>query len=155
MKNWKIKLTVELLGWFIAGLVALIFLLPITSKIFQYPFLKINVAFIVIFITLARYIFLLKHTFIAYNQWLKAILMIGCIPAFIYVLRLFKRFQEYLAEKGVEHFMNHLPYEQQVSLGKYVTAEMLFFGAAALISILVFALRMMVSIWRLHNRGTV
>lgn len=154
-EQWKLKMGVAALSWLLTFLVAVLFLLPITRKIYQYPFLEMNVLFIVVFITLTRYIFLLKFTFFGYSQWIKALLIIACAPGFLYILRRFKSFQEYLGERGVENFMIHLPYDQQVPLAKYVTAEMIFFGAGSLMVILVFAMRMLISIWRLHNKGTI
>lgn len=154
-KNWRLKLILEIVSWILTALVVTFFLLPITRKIYQYPFLQMNILFIVVFITLTRYIFLLKHTFFAYSQWFKVLLIFACVPGFLYTLRSFKSFQEYLGEKGVEGFMFHLPHLQQVPLAKYVTAEMIFFGAGSLLTIIIFGFRMLISIWRLHNKGTV
>lgn len=154
-KNWKLKIGVELISWLFTALIVVLFLIPITRRIYQYPFLWMNVLFIVVFITITRYIFLLKYTFLGYSQRMKALLILACAPGFIFILRRFKSFQEYLGERGVEQFMIHLPHDQQVPLAKYVTAEMIFFGAGSLMVIILFAIRMLISIWRQHNKGTV
>lgn len=155
MEKWRIKLSVELIAWLMTGLLLILFILPITRKIYQYPYIGTNIIFIIVTVTLVRYTFLLKHTFLARIQWLKALLILASVPAFLYILRLFKDFQEFLSERGVESIMLHLPHVQQLRLGKYITAEMLFFGSASMICIILFAFRMLISIWRQHNKDTV
>jgi len=128
----KLALRLELLWWVFTAVVLGGVLFPIFQKINHYPFLFQNVVFIVLFITLARWIFLLKHTFFAR-----------------------KDFQTYMDEEGIESILPSLTLEEQASLGSYIRTEMVFFGVGAAVSALIFPFRMVISVWRTRNRGTV
>ena len=147
--------TIELIGWVFTGILMLLMLLPITRKIYQFPFLISNLWFIGVFITLLRWLFLLPYSFFARIQWLKILMMAGCIPLFLYTLRLFKEFNEYINDEGLESFMYHLTNMGQESMEPYVRSEVTFFAVAALMTTVVFFFRLLISIWRYHNKGTV
>ena len=61
----------------------------------------------------------------------------------------------FIEEKTWEPLTGHLPLDDKKSIEHYMWTEMLFFGAGSIIAAPVFAIRMMLSIWRTHNRGTV
>ena len=145
----------ELLWWLLTALVVAGLLYPILREIEDYPFLVLNVIFIVISITFARYIFLLKHTFLAKKQWLKVVLVFLCIPIILYLINGINYFQTFLDEQGIESFMSGIELEAQYSLAAYIRNEMIFFGVGSLISAIIMPFRLLISVWRLHNRGTV
>jgi len=145
----------ELIWWVITFIVVYAVLYPIHQKVFGYPFLSSNIVFVIVFLTITRYIFQLKHTFIGKIQWAKMILMVLCIPLVAYLISQVNFFQAYLDENGYESFLGHLPGEEQLNLGKYIRTEMIFFGVGALIASVLFFFRLIMSIWRTHNRDTV
>lgn len=151
----SLTLRLELIWWVFTAVVVGGMLWPIFNKVDYYPFLLSNIVFIVAFITLARYIFLLKHTFIAKMQRVKLVLLFLCIPLAFYLIGEINYFQTYCDEEGIEAILPHLTLEEQASLGKFIRTQMLFFGVGAVISVLLFPFRMMISIWRTRNRGTV
>jgi uncharacterized membrane protein YbaN (DUF454 family) len=59
------------LGWLITALVVAGVLYPVLTTVSSYPFLLTNIIFIVAFITFARYIFQLKHSFLAHRTFFK------------------------------------------------------------------------------------
>jgi hypothetical protein len=112
-------------------------------------------AFIVIAITFTRYAFLLRHTFIARMLWPKLfILAISAILIFILIMAL-GDFTNFLDEKGLQLLVDHLPIQKQYRVMKYIQGEMTFFGVASVFSAFLLSLRMLISIWRMRNRGTV
>lgn len=151
----KLALRMELIWWVFTIIVLGGVLFPIVTKITHYPFLWTNVIFVVLFITMARYIFLLKHTFLAKKQWVKFTLLFLCIPLIFWLINSLNYFQTFLDEEGVESFMPLLSLEEQSSLGRYVRSEMIFFGVGSLVSAVIFPVRMLISFWRTRNRGTV
>lgn len=151
-KNIKYYLVLEVIGWSFAFFLAWLILLPIGKHVFGYPFKVHNYWFVVAFVTLVRYIFLIRFTFFGPVQWLKALLFLGCVPLFIYLLRLFSQFSRFADENGLESIMTHLLNDQQTDLSQYIRAEMIFFGAGSMISTVIFALRLLASIWLYHNR---
>ncbi len=154
MKN---KLLLELIWWIFTVIVAVAVLYPIWSKVTVYPeYINIiNAAYIIVAITLTRYIFLLKYTFIAQNQYLKAVLIIVSIPFIIYSIDGIFTFRTILDNDGFEAICKGVVDEQVVSLGMYYRNEYIFFGIASVIASVLFPIRMIVSIWRQRNRGTV
>jgi hypothetical protein len=154
MKN---KLFLELIWWIFTAVVAFAVLYPIWSKVTVYPeyINYINVAYIIVGITLTRYIFLLKYTFIAENQYIKAALIIASIPLIIYSIDGVFTFRTIIDNDGFEAICKGVVDEQVVSLGMYYRNEYIFFGITSVISSILFPIRMIVSIWRQRNRGTV
>jgi hypothetical protein len=154
-RNNLLLIRLELIWWIVTLLIVVGVLYPIYKTQADYPFWMINTIFIVVFVTVARLIFLLKYTFLAYRQWLKVVLAILCIPLFIYLLDEFSMVRAVADEIGFEEVFSHLSLEGQTSMASYVKNEMLFFGAASLICSILMPLRMLVSFWRTLNRGTV
>jgi len=64
-------------------------------------------------------------------------------------------FQAYVDEEGLYSLLEKFPVEKQKSLGSYMKTQMIFFWTAAVISAILLPIRMIVSLWRQRNRGTV
>ncbi len=82
----------ELLWWLLSAVVAVIIMLPLTSKLHFKPF-WINGAFIVVALTYFRYSVFLKTTFVLRPVWVRFIIAVFNINFFVYVLR---RLQEFM-----------------------------------------------------------
>lgn len=146
----------ELLWWLVTLVVVTLVLFPIFRlEPVGFPFWKINTIFIVIFITLTRYVFLLKHTFLGYIQWMKVAVIVLCIPLFLYLIDQLHFFQDYMDKIGLEEEFDHLSLNGQASIISYIDSEMIFFGVGSLICSVFLPFRMLISFWRMHNRGTV
>jgi len=131
-------------------------LYPIYNKVANnYPFYFANILFIVVFITFTRLIFLLKYSFLADWEKIKiGLITITPILLFFLVNEL-NYFQTFLDEKGVENFLAQMSIPEQETMRKYITAEMLLFGVGSLIAAVILPIRLLMSIWRVRNRGTV
>ncbi len=150
----KLYIRLELIWWLATFLVVFSVLFPIYQALTDYPFWIQNTVFIVVFITITRYIFLLKYTFLAYRQWLKVVVAVLCIPLFLYLMKEVNLFSTIAGEIGIEEMFGHLSMKDQTDMSNYVRSEMLFFGAASVISTVIMPFRMIISFWRTHNRGT-
>jgi FlaA1/EpsC-like NDP-sugar epimerase len=151
----QLMLRLEAVWWIATAVLIAIVLYPIGQSVKGWPFQISNIVFIVVLVTLTRYIFLLKHTFLAYQQYLKAALIILCIPLAFMLIGNLNGFLVWIEENTWEPLLGHLPLEQQRSMEIYAWNEMLFFGAGSIIATAAFAIRLFMSIWRVHNRGTV
>ena len=145
----------ELIWWAFTALIALAILYPILSKIDSYPFWVTNTIFVIVFITFTRYIFLLKYTFLAQRPVFKIVLIGLSLPILFYLINGLNFFQAFIGEEGLAFFMPELSYQDRESLGIYIRNEMVLFGTGSIITGILFPLRMLMSIWRNHNRGTV
>ena len=154
-KQKSLATQLELVWWIFTGIVVFAFLFPITSKISNYPFMMINIIFIVVFLTLGRYFLFLKHTFLAKEQKIKMIVFLLCIPLLMFLVNQLNVFQTSVVERGIESFIRDIPYDDQFSLANYIFKEMQFFGVGAIIVAILLPFRLLLSIWRVRNRGTV
>lgn len=149
-------LQLEVSWWLFTASIAFLVILPILLNVKGYPFLWSNVAFIVAFITLTRYVFLLKYTWIARREAMKVIFFFLCIPILFFTIQEVNLFQTYLDENGVEALVGQqFPYTKRAALGKYVHSEMLLFGIGTVIAGIVFPFRLLISVWRGRNTGKV
>lgn len=145
----------ELIWWVVTAIIIGTVLFPVYKVQPEYPFWTINIISIVTFITLTRYVFLLKYTFLGYIQWAKAVALFLCIPLIIYLISELHAFQLYLDEVGLEGIFSHLSPPDIKGMVKYVSSEMLFFTVGSIIATIIFPFRMLISFWRTHNHGTV
>ncbi len=149
----KIIWRFELLWWAFTLLVAGVVLFPIFIWSPAFPFYWDNLLFIITFITLGRYIFLLPHTFLAYRQTPKLVLLFLCIPFVFLLIQQLNSFQTFLDENGPEALVGALSYEQTLAMSGYARSEMLLFAVGSIVSAVLFPFRMMVSVWRVRNLG--
>ncbi len=64
-------------------------------------------------------------------------------------------FRSYLRADGFEPHFEHLGMDRMFALARYTRNELLFFTTGSMIALILFPFRMIVSIWRVRNRGTV
>jgi len=152
----SLSLILEAVWWIVTLLIVATVLYPIYTKASAtYPFFKSNILFIVVFVTFTRLIFLLRHTFLANMEKVKlGIILISAIIVFLLVNEL-NFFQTYLDEKGASSFLNHLTLSEQRDLDPYIRKEMLFFGVGSIITAILLPFRLVVSVWKGRNRGTI
>jgi glucan phosphoethanolaminetransferase (alkaline phosphatase superfamily) len=153
MKN---KIILELIWWIATLVIVALFLLPILNYIgAKYSFYPSNIFFIAIFITFTRYIFLLKHTYFAHNRPLKLILIFLPIPLFFYSIDALFNFQNFIDQGGHIEMLNHLHPDTAMNISKYIKYQFVFFGTGAFFVIFLLPIRLIISIWRGINKGTV
>lgn len=149
------KWVVELLGIGITVVLVLLVMLPIHFNLGNmYPFYISNTALIVITVSFARYIFLVRHHWISLSKWIKLVLVFVPIPIFIFLMDTIYNFQTYLDDGVLSEQLLNLPFESQSKLFKYIKTEMIFFWASCFIANLIMPFRMIISIWREVNKGT-
>ncbi|HHH50728.1 MAG TPA: hypothetical protein ENK52_07100 [Saprospiraceae bacterium] len=154
-KRSVLILKAEITWWLLTATIVFGVLYPISSSLDNYPFFQVNVIFIIVFITLTRYVFLLKHSFFAHFNFLKIILGIVSVPLIFYLIEHIIDFQIFLDEVGLESFMKYKSLSWRTSMASYIRSEMLLFGVASVIIAIIFPFRMMLSVWRQYNKGTV
>jgi len=96
-----------------------------------------------------------EHTFLAHNQWAKSACIVACIPLISYLINEVFFFQSFIDEQGPEAIFGNVPLASMGNIVDYMKSEMVFFGVGAAITAIIFPFRMLISIWRNRNRGTV
>jgi hypothetical protein len=153
-KRQSLTLWLEVIWWIVTTLVVLAVLYPIRKAMNVWPFEAWNIVFIVVLITLSRYIFLIPHTFLAKRQILKIALLLLMFPATFMLISGLNQFLSYIEEQTWEPLTGHLPPADRKSMENYIWGEMIFFGIGSVICAPLFAIRLFISIWRTRNRGT-
>ncbi len=151
----KQKLKVEIIWWVATLVLVVLVLTPILIKAPSYPFFFQNAVFIVAFVTITRYIFHLRISLIARTKWLKAFLILVSAILFFFMTMLLGDFHNFLDERGLQTLVTHLHVDQQTRTMNYIKNEMVFFGVGAIIAGVILPFRMIISLWRMRNRGTV
>ncbi len=151
-----LKLQLELVWWLVTAGVAYLVLYPLLNGFENFIFLRNNLLFIAIFVTYARYIFLLKHTFLAYLQIVKFVLIFASIPLVFYLIELLNEFQIFFDNEGLHGF--HQLLKPNMELGErdalltYLNREIVFFGAGSIITAVLLPIRLLISFWRVYNK---
>ncbi len=151
----KKQILLEVIWWIVTAVVTVAIIFPIVSNLSTYPFLISNIIFIVVFITLTRYVFFLQHTFLARAQVIKVIIVLISVPIIFMLIEGLSNFQNFLDEEGLDKFILLMNLNQQQGMINYIKSEMLFFGVGAIIVSILFPFRMTLSVWRNRNRNKI
>jgi hypothetical protein len=149
------KILFELIWWVVTAVIVAAVIFPISTGVTNYPMYKENIAFIIIFVTLTRYIFLLKYTFLAKIQWLKVAFVLISAPCIIALIEMQNVFQINLDNVGPEYVTEGVRADKVLGMAKYIKNEFTFFSTGSILAAILFPIRMIVSVWRLRNKGTV
>jgi len=150
------KIVLELVWWIATLVIVALFLLPVMNYIGDgYEFYQPNIIFIVLFVTFTRYIFLLKHTFLAKNKILKLILIFLPIPLLVYSVDALFNFQDFIDKGAHIRMLSHLTPDTAMDITKYIKYQFIFFGTGSILVLFLLPIRMIISIWRGINKGTV
>jgi hypothetical protein len=154
-KTNKHKIIVEVIWWIFTFILAIIVLLPIYISVPLFPFYYQNILLIICFVTFTRYIFLLPTTLIARKKWIKVFIIAVSAILFFVLTTALGDFRNFLDEEGLQTLVGHLHVQEQSRMMHYMKSEMVFFGVGSILSGIVLPFRMIISLWRVRNRGTV
>ena len=152
-RNFLLPLRLEILWWLITLAAAAVILWPVRSNVPGFPFFRMNLAFILIFITLTRYIFLLQYTFLSHMLWLKVVLVFCCIPGVFLMIQEITFLQTFLDERGPEALVGAMAPERMQQWLTYIRTEYLLFGVGSVIAAIILPVRLVISVWRKWNLG--
>ena len=154
MKQKRLQYRLELIWWVFTLLLAAAVLAPIYLRRLSYPFYIENIAFIAVFVTVTRYAFLLKHTWLAHRRRTKIAIITGSLLLIFILVTSMMDFNNYLEEIGLQQMVRELSADQQYSMIRYIQREVIFFGVGSIIGLVVLSLRLMISLWRMRNSLT-
>lgn len=154
-KTLRYKLSLEAMWWLATAIIVGLVMYPILSATTRHPAPWQNIAYIVAAVTFSRYLFLLPTTLIAKNQRSKVIFMFICLPLIPVFWVWLTEFRSFIDERNVEDLLPDVMPEDHAGLLGYLNSEMIFFCMAAIISAILLPIRLVISLWRTYNRGTV
>lgn len=151
-------LMMEILWWIITAVVIWMVTRPLWGDFVKYDYINYLMLYIVVFITGARYLFLLKYTFLAKLQPVKVILLFACLPLAFYMIQVFFDFQDFLERQNEGNkeymlfFRENISFQVRFATIAYLTNVFSFFGMSAIITTIIFPFRMLISFWRVYNK---
>jgi hypothetical protein len=151
--NNKIKL--ELVWWVVTAVILTTLMFPIWKDFSTFPFHNTLIVFILCFITFTRYGFLLKHTFLA--EWERGKIIFVLFTLAIVGLLAFQiqDFNVWYDNGDPDQLLRVSSSKHKGDLLTYIKSTFLFFAIGGMISAIFLGVRLLVSIWRLRNRGKV
>ncbi len=154
------KALVELMGIGITALIAGGILYPIFQNFVQpFPFLESNIICIVLFLTYVRYIFLLKHSWFSHIFLIKMALMLLSFPLGMWLMYQNREFLQFADSELPDSLLTLMrtdkPETELVSIIKYIRAEYILFVTGAFLANVALFFRLLMSVWRGINRGSV
>ena len=148
------KLLLEGIWWFITAIIVSLVMYPIWSNFPEFKFNVVNIVNITAFVTFTRYIFLLKYTFIAKMEKVKIGFVLFTLMIVIAITTQIQSFNVWIDGGDPDVLLSSVGKSSaRESLLNYIKSEFLFFVIAAIISAIVLAGRLMVSVWSVRNRG--
>jgi len=154
MEQKRLQYRLELIWWVFTFLLAAAVLAPIYLRSLPYPFYIENIAFVAIFVTVTRYAFLLKHTWLARRRRTKIAIITGSLLLIFILVTSMMDFNNYLGEVGLQEMVKELSADEQYSMISYIQREVILFGVGSIIGLVVLSLRLMISLWRMRNSLT-
>ncbi len=146
------KITAEILFIIATFVLAALIMWPIYQEFGdKYEFYWTNLAFILLFVTFTRYIFLLKHVPFSHSKLIKVILFFLCIPLFLYMLDGFYNFQRFLDEVGLQEISQNSTSQESSNICKYTRYQFILFATGGFITMVLFPVRIIISMWRQFN----
>ena len=147
------KLKLELVWWVATAVVVGVVMFPIWKDFSNFPFQIANIAFILCFITFTRYAFLLKHTYIAHTLYPKIGFILASFVVVGTLLTHMQTFNIWIDSGAPDNLLKSLSETKRNALLAYIKSEYVFFAVGSMVAAVVLAGRLLVSIWRLRNRG--
>ena len=148
-------LLLEGLWWLVTVAVCYLILQPILEASPEYPFLAINVIFMVVFITFFRHIFFLPYTFLAHQKWVK-IVLIFVSPVLVFsLISNLNHVITFIDEHSIQYVLPDLSQQDLSELGTYVKTQIMLSGVGSILVAIILPFRLMLSLWRVRNSGTV
>lgn len=127
---------------------------PVFSNGVDYIFYFHNILLIILSALYVRYIFFLEFTWIKNTIIPKLILMFAGIFSAVYSYYILNKFTGFYNENGIYHALNSMELSKQYLLGNYIYRQFIFFASFTIVTGIIIPVRMLISVWRVFNKGT-
>ncbi|NJO86528.1 MAG: hypothetical protein HC821_00050 [Lewinella sp.] len=127
-------------------------LLPIYSYRILFPFYNYNAAYVVVAVTLTRYLFFLEFSWLRHRFVLLAATAFLMIPLLFWQVQGLNEFITYLDNYGPDVFVLALEGQTATGMLTYLRSEFYFFGVWACIAGLAWPLRVLFHVWANYRK---
>ena len=142
----------EFIWWAFTLVLAGLVLLPIYSQLSGFPYFVSNFIFVVVAITLTRYLFFLDISWLRDHLVVQATFSILLLPLVFWMVQSLNGFITFFDEQGPDVLVKHLDKDLGEILNSYLKTEYRFFGIWAVIASLTLPLRVLYNRRKRHAR---
>lgn len=152
------KLLMELLWWGITAILAWVVTQPFWGYFDDTEYITELLIFVVVLLTVARYLFLLKYTFLSHFQVLKFILIFASLPLAFWSIQEFFEFRDFYETQSEGMVISQSYFEPSLSFAeRYAVLQRLvplytFFAWGAVFTVVLMPFRLLLSFWRVYNK---
>lgn len=143
----------ETIWWAFTLVLTGLLLLPIYTQIPDFPFFVANAVYIIVAITLTRYFFFLKISWLRDHLLIQGVLSLLLIPLIFWMVQYFNGFIRFFDAYGPDALVKELPKDTASMMKGYLQAEYRFFGVWAIIGALLTPIRMLYNVWSRYRAG--
>jgi len=143
----------ELTWWAFTLVLAGLVLLPIYSQLPDFPFFVPNFVYVVVAITLTRYLFFLNISWLRDHLLVQGGLSILLIILIFWMVQNFNSFIIFFDEEGPDILVKHLEKETGSILNSYLKTEYRFFGVWAVMAAVITPFRLLYNVWTRYGAG--
>jgi hypothetical protein len=143
----------ELTWWAFALVLACLVVLPIYSTLPDFPFFLPNFIYVVVAVTLTRYLFLLHVSWLRDRLILQGLVALLLVPLIFYMVSNFNAFIIFFDERGPDVLIRGLEPETGSTIDRYVKAEYRFFAIWAVVAAIVTPFRLIYNAWARYRAG--
>ncbi|MFT6000926.1 MAG: hypothetical protein ACI81P_003392 [Neolewinella sp.] len=143
----------EFSWWAFTLVLAGLMLLPIYTQTPDFPFFVANTVYIIVAITLTRYFFFLKISWLRDRLLLQGILSLLLILLIFWMVQSLNAFIRFFDDYGPDVLVKGLSKDTAGIMKGYIEAEFRFFGIWAIITALLTPPRMIYNVWSRYRAG--
>ncbi len=143
----------EFLWWAFTLVLAGLVLLPVYAQIPAFPFFIPNFIYVLTAVTLTRYLFFLRISWLRDHLLVQGALSLLLIPLIFWMGQSLNEFVTYFDENGPDVLVRNLPKDAAGVINGYLKAEYRFFGIWAIIAALFTPLRLLYNVWVRYRAG--
>ena len=147
------QLTFELTWWAFTFVLAGLVLLPIYSTVPAFPYFVPNLIYVVVAVTLTRYLFLLDISWLRDRLYLQGAIVFVLIPLIFYMIQQFNAFIIYFDEQGPDILVKSLEPATAKIMDNYLHAEYRFFGVWAVVAAIITPFRIIWNVFKRYKAG--
>ena len=133
----------------LAGLV----LLPIYGKFPDFPFFTANFVYVLVAVTITRYLFLLDVSWLRDRLATQGAISLLLIPLIFWMVQYLNYFITYFDEQGPDVLTKHMDRDVAKLYLGYLHQEYRFFGVWAVIAALLLPFRLLYNVWVRYRSG--
>ncbi|MEL7160494.1 MAG: hypothetical protein AAFN92_07035 [Bacteroidota bacterium] len=145
--------TYALLWWAFTIVLAALILAPIYTQLPYFPFYLPNFIYVLVAVTLTRYLFFLNISWLRNRLAVQGGLSLLLIPVIFWMVQNFNAFIIFFDENGPDVLVKSLAPETARIMDSYLHAEYRFFGIWAIIAALVTPFRLLYNVWMRYRAG--